>query len=618
VTAFLWLVSLLFFVPAQEVRPTAVTDQPTYNAGESVRVRLVGVAQATASIRYAGEQISLAPGVKVTGDEYAVLWNVPADARTGRYEIDLAVSGNPAIRNAGGFAVHRKVAEITSVDLDKTFYTSGDPVNPRVVVRNLSGSKLDHLRVEFTGYTIPWIAPLPDEAPRWKTLVADDLSLGPGEQKEFRIDKAAVVQAGAAPVVISFAVVLRDSRDTDKIYDLSFVPPAFTIPPNTPQPVQYTTSYLYRRLADLDKAWTYRQFYPSEFVSSTIHFDTTHTMFPAGVPIHIPFTNSSGALAQVKLLNEAGTVTWHKALVNEPAVDLSPLQPGLYTVLIETPSASNRLEIGVNNLPKSLLIFCAHEDDDTAHPGIIRAAIENHIPVHVIYFTGGDAGGCERFYLHTCDAARALNFGEVRLNEARGSLSHLGVPTEDIAFLGLPDGGLGQIWYEHRTASDPYLSVLLASDHSPYLDAAVPNLPFARDAVISAVKDFITRYQPDLIITGHPDERHVDHRTNNWLVVSAMQQLVREGKLSPQTKLVVDVAYGARPGAHAPYKFEKERLFVSGECAKLGQEATWYYQSQDGNHEQGEIVPYAKLPREEPYPHFRVLDWQDHAGWNEK
>jgi LmbE family N-acetylglucosaminyl deacetylase len=150
------------------------------------------------------------------------------------------------------------------------------------------------------------------------------------------------------------------------------------------------------------------------------------------------------------------------------------------------------------------------------------------------------------------------------------------------------------------------------------LDAAVPNLPFARDAVISAVKDFITRYQPDLIITGHPDERHVDHRTNNWLVVSAMQQLVREGKLSPQTKLVVDVAYGARPGAHAPYKFEKERLFVSGECAKLGQEATWYYQSQDGNHEQGEIVPYAKLPREEPYPHFRVLDWQDHAGWNEK
>ena len=617
-TAFLWLITLTSLAAAQGVEPAAVTDQPTYNAGEAVRVRLVGTVLATASIRYAGEQRTIVDGIKLTGEDYASLWSIPRDARTGRYEVDLTVPGATSARNAGSFAVHRKLAEIASVDLDKTFYTSGDPVNPRIVVRNLSPSKLEHLRVEFTGYTIPWIAPVPDEAPRWKTLVADDLTLGGGEQKEFRINKAAVVQAGAAPVVISFAVVLRDSRDTDKVYDLSFVPPAFTIPPNTPEPVQYTTSYLYRKLPDLEKAWTYRDFYPPEFVSSAIHFDTTHTMFPAGVPVHIPFTVDSSETTRVKLLSENGSVILTKTLGAGRAVDLAPMTPGLYTIEVDTASARNRLEIGVNNLPKALLIFCAHEDDDTAHPGLIRAAIENHIPVHVVYFTGGDAGGCERFYLHTCDAARALNFGEVRLAEARGSLGHLGVPRESVSFLGLPDGGLEQIWYGHRTAAAPYLSVLLASDHAPYRDAAVPNLAFARDPVVSAVKEFITRYQPDWILTGHPDERHVDHRTNNWLVVDAMQQLVGEGKLSPQTKLLVDVSYGARPGTHAPYKYEKDRLFVSGECAKLGQEALWYYQSQDGNHQQGEIVSYAKLPREEPYPHFWLLDWQGHAGWNEK
>ena len=187
--------------------PVAVTNQPTYNAGEAVQVRLVGVGRATASIRYAGEELSAIAVVKLSAEDYAPLWTVPQDARTGRYEVDLAVPGGASIRDAGGFTVHRKLAEIESVELDKTFYTSGDAVNPTVKVRNLSPLKLDHLRVEFTGYTIPWIAPMPDEAPRWRTLIADDLSLAAGEEKEFRIEKAAVVQAGPAPVVISFAVV---------------------------------------------------------------------------------------------------------------------------------------------------------------------------------------------------------------------------------------------------------------------------------------------------------------------------------------------------------------------------------------------------------------------------
>ena len=85
---------------------------------------------------------------------------------------------------------------------------------------------------------------------------------------------------------------------------------------------------------------------------------------------------------------------------------------------------------------------------------------------------------------------------------------------------------------------------------------------------------------------------------------------------------------GPAPGIHAPYQFEKYQFYESGEEAKLGQEALWYYQSQDGNHQQSEIIPYAKMPRESPpphyglytppYPHFRILDWTEHAGWNEQ
>jgi LmbE family N-acetylglucosaminyl deacetylase len=105
---------------------------------------------------------------------------------------------------------------------------------------------------------------------------------------------------------------------------------------------------------------------------------------------------------------------------------------------------------------------------------------------------------------------------------------------------------------------------LLATDHSPFRDAAIPNLPYSRDAVVAAAKDFIIRYKPDMIITGHPDERHVDHRTNNWIVVKAMQELLPGGKLSRDTQLIVDVAYGESRRKHAPYKYEKHTLYVSG------------------------------------------------------
>jgi hypothetical protein len=97
-----------------------------------------------------------------------------------------------------------------------------------------------------------------------------------------------------------------------------------------------------------------------------------------------------------------------------------------------------------------------------------------------------------------------------------------------------------------------------------------------------------------------------------------MQELLHAGAISRDTKLVVDVSYGAIPGRHAPYRYEKQTFFVSGEAAKLGQEATWYYESQDGNHQQADIVDFNKLPRQEPNPHYRILDWFQHEGWNDQ
>ncbi len=47
-----------------------------------------------------------------------------------------------------------------------------------------------------------------------------------------------------------------------------------------------------------------------------------------------------------------------------------------------------------------------------------------------------------------------------------------------------------------------------------------------------------------------------------------MQQLLQEGKLSRSTELLTDVFYGPVAGRHAPYHYQQETLFVSGEAAK--------------------------------------------------
>jgi LmbE family N-acetylglucosaminyl deacetylase len=272
--------------------------------------------------------------------------------------------------------------------------------------------------------------------------------------------------------------------------------------------------------------------------------------------------------------------------------------------------------LAANPLPHSILIFCAHQDDEGAHAGMIRAAVENHIPIHLVYFTCGDAGSCDRYYEHSCAPDEALNFGALRMEEARRSLGHLGVPRENIYFLGLPDGGSGQIWYDHVEDSRPYLSVLLASEHAPYEDVAQPNLPFARHAVVEAAKRFILEFHPEVIYTGHPDERHVDHRTNNWFVVKALQELLRAGEVRPDLTLLTDQVYGPGPQAHAPYHYQKHVLSVSGDAMTVAQEAQWYYQSQSGNRVLGRLRTFDQLRREEV--HWQIVDWKDHEGWNEK
>ncbi|MFZ0964460.1 MAG: PIG-L family deacetylase [Terriglobia bacterium] len=639
--------------------PQVVTDRVTYNAGDQVRVRIVfpsSPEQAQVrylfTLRYAGEAKPVTTGVVLnsagrSSPSYRMLWQSPLEARTGRYEIDLRVQDARSTRviedlpRACSFVVHRQVIQIASVEVTEPYYTSGDTIGCRVQIENLSGRTLPALRLEFSERYWPWIVQQNERVGGKIANLQNAFTLKPHQRIAISPPSCAVAKKVEQPAIDQYAAVVWD-HDRKNALAIAFTPLVFINPPGVFAPRPYPSQYIYPSL-DKVNTQSYRQFHPEPFGAGAIQFDTHHTLFPSGGDAKVKFSlaNPTGdvwrqVIVRARLLDAEGKeqgsqvvtervdLNPHGAkLTQEVKLPLPPAASGLFHAWVEITDASgrvlaaNELELGINPLPTSALVFCAHEDDDGTQMGFIRSLVENQIPLHMIYYTSGDAGACDRYFQHSCGPAEALNFGAIRMQEARAAMGHLGVPPENILFLGLPDGGSGKIWYDHPNSSNPYLAVLLASDHAPYESLFRPNLPFARDAVVEATEEIIKKFQPEVIFTAHPPaEGHIDHIVNNFFVVKALQELLRAGFISPDTELRVDQIFDPREHPATPYHYEDHEFYVSGEAMALAQEAGWFYQSQGGNREEGNLRTWSQLPRSERYR--RVLDWKEHQGWNEK
>ena len=143
VRSMMLAVAALFWIcPAwPQASVHVVTDKVSYNVGETVRVRIVPSAPQESSsgsdpfltIRYAGETKPVWERIPFKGkepsassDDYREVWKVPEDARTGRYEIDVATQdpknhqADSTLPRAASFVVHRKLVRIERIELDKT------------------------------------------------------------------------------------------------------------------------------------------------------------------------------------------------------------------------------------------------------------------------------------------------------------------------------------------------------------------------------------------------------------------------------------------------------------------------------------------------------------------
>ena len=627
-----------------------------------------------AEIQYAGTssttsvQMDRVAGPRQGETWYEIGWPIPAEAPTGLYTVAVRVEDRTtrhtvASKALRGFAAYKKLVQISQLKLDKTFYNLGEPIQCQVALENLTEAELKDLRVEFSNANYPWIALHPGEASANPELalrlLRDHLNLAArgtatipmmnagvatplqGMQKEVMGVGGPERHEKTPPPEVDTYTVAVWNADHTILYDMQFSPPAIVRPAESSLPIPYSRDFTHAYNSDIDYV-KYRDFYAPGQVSPAITVDHLRTLYRPGDRARI-----------VGRLRNPGNDTWRDAELRATILDAAgnalqkatllsginlgagetravaadawaiPAQqsPGTYRIRLELiGAAGSRLaetstEIAVNTLAPSVLVICPHEDDEHSYAGLIRAALEAGVPVRVVILTGGDVGECERYYKKPCGPNEAREFGMVRMEESREALEHIGLTRDKVDILGLPDGGSGAIWSQHIKPSNPFMSVYLACDHAPYEQVLKPNLPFARDSVIAAIEQIITDFHPALIALPHPDERHVDHRTTNWFAIKACQELLREQKIDPQTIVWGDRAYGAGGFKPAPYKYETAVVYLSGEVAALKQEMGWIYQSQDGNLAEGMKKTFSELPRQEE--HVRILDWQEHEGWNE-
>ena len=107
-----------------------------------------------------------------------------------------------------------------------------------------------------------------------------------------------------------------------------------------------------------------------------------------------------------------------------------------------------------------LLIIAPHPDDEVlALAGIIQEAVNLGKTVKVVIMSNGDGyrGAVVANYANSSPTpADYQRLGVERHEESLEALRLLGVPTENILFLGYPDGGLMRLWESNWDKSNPY------------------------------------------------------------------------------------------------------------------------------------------------------------------
>ena len=166
----------------------------------------------------------------------------------------------------------------------------------------------------------------------------------------------------------------------------------------------------------------------------------------------------------------------------------------------------------------SVMFIVPHEDDEINMAGAtIYGAIQEGLEVYVVFLTNGD-------YEYSFD---------VRRNEVYQMAKEIGLPKENIIFLGFGD------FIGHEVIQNKLAIITSHANHDKTYGFDFASLvmneaqPYSWSGIIQSLIDVILHFKPDTIIATDYDT-HVDHRLCALTVESAMEWIIKHTQFRPQ------------------------------------------------------------------------------------
>lgn len=204
--------------------------------------------------------------------------------------------------------------------------------------------------------------------------------------------------------------------------------------------------------------------------------------------------------------------------------------------------------------PLDVLVIAPHPDDEVIGcAGIMLQALERKQRVGVVVITSGDGfpalaavvAGKDRDHLVPDDFKQA---GALRQQHSLNAMARLGVPRDELLFLGYPDSGLEKIY--RAEGGEPFRQMftrqretygVTAHDYHSLVHGRPA--PYLKSSIIADLAEIIRARQPKQVFVTHEADTHDDHRTAFLLVRDALRAASFAGRF------LTYVVHGKPPAA---------------------------------------------------------------------
>jgi N-acetyl-1-D-myo-inositol-2-amino-2-deoxy-alpha-D-glucopyranoside deacetylase len=223
----------------------------------------------------------------------------------------------------------------------------------------------------------------------------------------------------------------------------------------------------------------------------------------------------------------------------------------------------------LDSLGPRVLVIAPHPDDESLAPGgLVASAVASGRQVKVVVVTAGDAyrRAALRLTRGRLTPSVYVELGNLRHKETLAAISSLGLPPQDLLWLGYQDGSVNSLWDGNWDPADPHVG---ANGHSrsPYPFAWQPGVELCGANLAKNLEEIVRDYKPTSVVYPDPTDSHHDH----WAVAAFTDYALNDtGYTGPRLGYLVHRGHYPFPWVYLP----SARLQPPVPLVGLGQ--TWH------------------------------------------